>query len=299
MGVLLLLNIWVYICGLDLVCDSDGIVYVLEDNLCVLFGVFYMLENCLVMKWVFLEFFESYNIQLVDDYCFQLFDMLVLILSWLADYLEVVVLMFGIFNLVYFEYVYLVQQMGCELVEGWDLVVQDDDCVYMWMVEGLQQVDVIYCRIDDLFLDLEVFDKDFMLGVFGLLCVWKKGKVVLVNVLGVGVVDDKVVYVFVLEIIKYYLGEEVLLFNVFIYCCMYEKEQEYVFNNLVDLVVKFVNEFGGYGMLIGFFFIKKECEKFVQLIKKDFCNYIVQFILGLFMVLIFIDNWMEFRYVDL
>lgn len=299
MGVSPPLNIWAHICGSDLVRDKDGTVYVLEDNLRVPSGVSYMLENRSVMKRVFPELFESYNIQPVDDYCSQLFDMLASISPRPADFPEVVVLTPGIFNSAYFEHAYLAQQMGCELVEGRDLVVKDDDCVYMRTVEGLQRVDVIYRRIDDLFLDPEAFNKDSMLGVPGLLRAWKNGKVALANAPGAGVADDKVVYAFVPEIIKYYLGEEVMLPNVPTYRCMYEDERDYVLNNLAELVVKPANESGGYGMMIGPSATKKEREKFAQLIKKDPRNYIAQPTLALSTVPTFIDQKMEPRHVDL
>lgn len=292
-------NIWAHICGSDLVRDSDGTMYVLEDNLRVPSGVSYMLENRSVMKRVFPELFESYNIQPVDDYCSQLFDMLASLSPRPADYPEVVVLTPGIFNSAYFEHAYLAQQMGCELVEGRDLVVQDDDCVYMRTVEGLQRVDVIYRRIDDLFLDPEAFNPDSMLGVPGLLRAWKKGNVALANAPGAGVADDKVVYAFVPEIIKYYLGEDVLLPNVPTYRCMYKDEQDYVLANLDQLVVKPANESGGYGMMIGPVASKKEREKFAQLIKKDPRNYIAQPTLGLSTVPTFVDHAVEPRHVDL
>ncbi len=293
------LNIWAHICGSDLVRDADGTVYVLEDNLRVPSGVSYMLENRSVMKRVFPELFESYNIQPVDDYCSQLFDMLASLSPRPADYPEVVVLTPGIFNSAYFEHAYLAQQMGCELVEGRDLVVEKDDCVYMRTVEGLQRVDVIYRRIDDLFLDPEAFNPDSQLGVPGLMRAWKKGNVALANAPGAGVADDKVVYAFVPEIIKYYLGEEVKLPNVPTYRCMFPEEQNYVLEHLAELVVKPANESGGYGMMIGSMASKKEHEKFAKLIKKDPRNYIAQPTLGLSTVPTFIDHAVEPRHVDL
>ena len=293
------LNIWAHICGSDLVRDGDGTMYVLEDNLRVPSGVSYMLENRSVMKRVFPELFESYNIQPVDDYCSQLFDMLASLSPRPADYPEVVVLTPGIYNSAYFEHSYLAQQMGCELVEGRDLVVQDDDVVYMRTVEGLQRVDVIYRRIDDLFLDPEAFDPNSMLGVPGLMRAWKKGNVALANAPGAGVADDKVVYAFVPEIIKYYLNEEVMLPNVPTYRCMYDDEREYVIKNIADLVVKPANESGGYGMLIGPRSSKKEQKHFVELIKNDPRNYIAQPTLALSTVPTFVDSAVEPRHVDL
>lgn len=299
MGVSPPLDIWAHICGSDLVRHSDGTMYVLEDNLRVPSGVSYMLENRSVMKRVFPEVFESMSIQPVDDYPSQLFDMLASLSPRPADYPEVVVLTPGIFNSAYFEHAYLAQQMGCELVEGRDLTVEADDCVYMRTVEGLQRVDVIYRRIDDLFLDPEAFNPDSMLGVPGLMRAWKKGNVALANAPGAGVADDKVVYAFVPEIIKYYLGEDVILPNVPTYRCMYDDEREYVLKNLEKLVVKPANESGGYGMMIGPAASKKEMKKFAQLIKADPRNYIAQPTLSLSTVPTLVGNHTEPRHVDL
>lgn len=293
------LNIWAHICGSDLVRHSDGTMYVLEDNLRVPSGVSYMLENRSVMKRVFPEMFESMSIQPVDDYPSQLFDMLASLSPRPADYPEVVVLTPGIYNSAYFEHAYLAQQMGCELVEGRDLVVESDDCVYMRTVEGLQRVDVIYRRIDDLFLDPDAFNPESTLGVPGLMRAWKKGNVALANAPGAGVADDKVVYAFVPEIIKYYLGEDVILPNVPTYRCMYPDEQEYVLKNLDKLVVKPANESGGYGMMIGPAASKKEREKFAGLIKADPRNYIAQPTLSLSTVPTLVGDHVEPRHVDL
>lgn len=293
------LNIWAHICGSDLVRDGDGTMYVLEDNLRVPSGVSYMLENRSVMKRVFPEMFEAMSIQPVDDYPSQLFDMLASLSPRPADYPEVVVLTPGIYNSAYFEHAYLAQQMGCELVEGRDLVVEKDDCVYMRTVEGLQRVDVIYRRIDDLFLDPDAFNPESTLGVPGLMRAWKKGNVALANAPGAGVADDKVVYAFVPEIIKYYLGEDVILPNVPTYRCMYDNEREYVLKNLDKLVVKPANESGGYGMMIGPAASKKEREKFAGLIKADPRNYIAQPTLSLSTVPTLVGNQLEPRHVDL
>ncbi len=299
MGVNPPLNIWAHICGSDLVRHSDGTMYVLEDNLRVPSGVSYMLENRSVMKRVFPEMFESMSIQPVDDYPSQLFDMLASLSPRPADYPEVVVLTPGIYNSAYFEHAYLAQQMGCELVEGRDLTVESDDCVYMRTVEGRQRVDVIYRRIDDLFLDPEAFNPESTLGVPGLMRAWKKGNVALANAPGAGVADDKVVYAFVPEIIKYYLGEDVILPNVPTYRCMYPDEQEYVLKNLEKLVVKPANESGGYGMMIGPAASKKEREKFAGLIKADPRNYIAQPTLSLSTVPTLVGDQVEPRHVDL
>ncbi len=175
------LGIWAHICGSDLVRDRDGTMYVLEDNLRVPSGVSYMLENRLVTKRVFPELFETYSPLPVDDYPSELFDTLAALSPRPGDNPEIVVMTPGIYNSAYFEHAYLAQQMGCELVEGRDLVVGDDDCVYMRNIEGLSRVDVIYRRIDDLFIDPEAFNPDSMLGVPGLMRAWKAGQVALAN----------------------------------------------------------------------------------------------------------------------
>ena len=213
-------GVWAHICGSDLVRHSDGQVYVLEDNLRVPSGVSYLLENRQVIKRVFADLFGDYSILPVDDYPSQLFDMLAALSPRPSEYPQVVVMTPGIYNSAYFEHSYLAQQMGCELVEGRDLVVADDDCVYMKTIQGLKRVDVIYRRVDDLFLDPDVFEPDSALGVRGLMRAWTKGNVALANAPGAGVADDKVVYAFVPDMIKYYLGEEAIVPNVPTYLCM-------------------------------------------------------------------------------
>jgi uncharacterized circularly permuted ATP-grasp superfamily protein len=298
MGVDPPLGVWAHVCGSDLVRDGEGRVYVLEDNLRVPSGVSYMLENRLVMKRVFPELFEDYAIQPVDDYCSQLFDTLAA-LSPRAGQPEVVVLTPGIYNSAYFEHAYLAQQMGCELVEGRDLVVQDDDCVYMHTTRGLSRVDVIYRRIDDLFLDPEAFREDSTLGVPGLLRAWKAGNVALANAPGAGVADDKAVYTYVPELIRYYLGETPLLPNVPSYVCERKEDREYVLEHIDELVVKPVNESGGYGMLLGPRATKKERETFRRLIRKQPRNYMAQPMLNLSTVPSLIGSAVEPRHVDL
>lgn len=269
-------KIWAHICGSDLVRDGEGTMYVLEDNLRVPSGVSYMLENRSVMKRVFPELFEQVSILPVDDYPSQLFDMLAAMSPRPLDKPEVVVLTPGIYNSAYFEHCYLAQEMGCELVEGRDLVVEKDDCVYMRTITGLQRVDVIYRRIDDLFLDPEAFLPESQLGVPGLMRAWSKGNVALVNAPGAGVADDKVVYAYVPDMIKYYLGEEAKLANVPTYKCMDEKECDHVIKNIDKLVVKPANESGGYGLLIGPKSTKKEQQETIAQIKKDPRNWVAQ-----------------------
>ena len=269
-------KIWAHICGSDLVRDGSGTMYVLEDNLRVPSGVSYMLENRSVMKRVFPELFEQVSILPVDDYPSQLFDMLAAMSPRPQDKPEVVVLTPGVYNSAYFEHCYLAQEMGCELVEGRDLVVEKDDCVYMRTIAGLQRVDVIYRRIDDLYLDPEVFLPDSQLGVPGLMRAWSKGNVALVNAPGAGVADDKVVYAYVPEIIKYYLGEEAKIANVPTFKCLDPKECDHVIKNIDKLVIKPANESGGYGLLIGPNSTKKEQQATIAQIKADPRNWVAQ-----------------------
>ena len=299
MGVRPPLDLWAHICGSDLVRDRDGRLYVLEDNLRVPSGVSYMLENRLVMKRIFPELFEDVSILPVDGYPTRLFDTLASLSPRPADYPTVVVMTPGIYNSAYFEHSYLAQQMGVELVVGSDLVVQDDDCVYLRTVGGMERVDVIYRRIDDLFLDPETFRADSQLGVPGLMRAWCKGNVAIANAPGAGVADDKVVYAFVPAMIHYYLDEKPVLPNVETYLCMDDKQRGYVLANLDKLVVKPANESGGYGMLIGPASSRAEREKFAGLIRKDPRNYIAQPTLSLSTAPTLCDGRVEPRHIDL
>lgn len=292
-------NIWAHICGSDIVRDKDGTLYVLEDNLRVPSGVSYMLENRNVTKRILPELFQTGRIQPIDDYTGQLYDMLVSMSPRPGDDPQVVVMTPGIYNSAYFEHSYLAQQMGVELVEGSDLVVDDDDVVHMLTVDGLRRVDVIYRRVDDLFLDPEVFNPESALGVPGLMRAWRAGKVALVNAPGAGVADDKVVYAFVPDIIRYYLSEEPLLANVPSYLCMRDKDRQYVLDNLDKLVVKPANESGGYGMLVGPHSTKKQRKDFAELIKANPRNYMAQPTLNLSTAPTLIDDQLEPRHVDL
>lgn len=292
-------GVWAHICGSDLVRDKDGTMYVLEDNLRVPSGVSYMLENRQVMKRVFPDLFQDSNILPVDDYPSQLYDMLASMSPRKVKRPEIVVLTPGIYNSAYFEHSYLAQQMGAELVEGRDLVVDSDDCVYMRTVAGVSRVDVIYRRIDDLFLDPTGFESDSVLGVPGLLRAWKAGNVALINAPGAGVADDKVVYSYVPEIIKYYLGEDPIIPNVPTYRCINKKERSYVIANIDKLVVKPANESGGYGMLMGPQASRKERNQFIRLIRRDPRNYIAQPLLSLSTAPTLVGNQVEPRHMDL
>ncbi|AUN95377.1 circularly permuted type 2 ATP-grasp protein [Pseudazoarcus pumilus] len=293
------LGVWAHICGSDLVRDGDGTIYVLEDNLRVPSGVSYMIENRHVTKRVFPELFENTSILPVDEYPAQLFDMLAALSPRPQDYPTVVVLTPGIFNSAYFEHSYLAQRMGAQLVEGADLVVGEDDCVYMRTIDGLEQVDVIYRRIDDEFIDPEAFRPDSMLGVPGLMRAWRAGKVAIANAPGAGVADDKVVYAFVPDMIRYYLDEEPIIPNVPTWLCADKKSREHVLANLEHLVVKPANESGGYGMLVGPHSTKKQRTEFARLIRKDPRNYIAQPTLALSVAPALCDEGLEPRHIDL
>ncbi|MFO7762702.1 MAG: circularly permuted type 2 ATP-grasp protein [Wenzhouxiangellaceae bacterium] len=293
------LGVWAHICGSDLVRDGDGTVYVLEDNLRIPSGVSYMLENRQVMKRVFPELFEDSGIQPVDEYPAQLFDMLASLSPRPVEYPNVVVLTPGVFNSAYFEHAYLAQQMGVELVEGRDLVVDDDNSVFMRTIGGLEPVDVIYRRVDDEFIDPEVFRPDSLLGVPGLMRAWRSGKVALANAPGAGVADDKVVYAWVPEIIRYYLDEEPKLANVPTFKCSEPEDLKYVLAHIGELVIKPANESGGYGMLIGPRSTRKEQREFAKLIREKPRNYIAQPTLALSTCPTMVPGGVGARHVDL
>jgi uncharacterized circularly permuted ATP-grasp superfamily protein len=292
-------GVWAHVCGSDIIRDSDGTVYVLEDNLRVPSGVSYMLENRNISKKVLPELFEKYSILPMDNYPAQLLDTLSSISPRPKDLPEVVVLTPGIFNSAYFEHSFLAQRMGAELVEGQDLVVGDDDCVYMKTVEGLSRVDVIYRRVDDLFLDPEVFNKDSILGVKGLMRAWKNGNVAIANAPGAGVADDKVVYTYVPAMIKYYLGEDPILPNVPSYMCSDKQQLKHVLANMENLVVKPADESGGYGMYIGPTETKRRTAEMRRQIKANPRNFIAQPIINLSTVPTLSGNAIEPRHVDL
>jgi uncharacterized circularly permuted ATP-grasp superfamily protein len=292
-------GVWAHICGSDLVRDSDGTIYVLEDNLRVPSGVSYMIENREVTKRVLPELFENNNILPVDDYPEQLLNMLQSLAPGRRRHNVVVVLTPGIYNSAYFEHAFLARSMGAELVEGADLVVGKDDCVYMKTINGLARVDVIYRRIDDLYLDPETFLPESEIGVAGLMRAWRKGNVALANAPGCGVADDKVVYAYVPDIIRYYLDAEPLLPNVPTYRCNDKKQREHVMGNIETMVIKPANESGGYGMLVGPQSTAKERETFRRLISKNPRNYIGQPALKLSTAPTLCDQTLEPRHLDL
>ncbi len=292
-------GVWSHICGSDLVRDNDGTMYVLEDNLRVPSGVSYMLENRAVSKRVLPQLFEKHFIEPVDDYPSQLFDTLASLSPRPGDQPEIVVMTPGIFNSAYFEHAYLAQRMGAELVEGSDLVVGDDDKVYMRTIRGLERVDVIYRRINDDFLDPEAFRPNSVLGTPGLFRAWRKGNVGIANAPGAGVADDKVIYTYVPDIIKYYLGEDPIIPNVPSYLCVDKSHRDHVLKNLQSMVVKPANESGGYGMLIGPASTKKQREEFTARIRKNPRNYMAQPALALSTAPTLCGNSIQPRHLDL
>jgi uncharacterized circularly permuted ATP-grasp superfamily protein len=258
-----------------------------------------MLENREVMKRIFPEVFRTTNILPVDDYPAQLYQTLAALSPRTVEQPVIAVLTPGIYNSAYFEHSYLAQQMGAYLVEGSDLVVDGNDTVYMKNIDGLQQVDVIYRRIDDSFLDPEVFNPDSVLGVPGLMRAWRAGKVGIANAPGAGVADDKVVYAFVPQIIRYYLNEAAILPNVPSYLCMFDDQRDYVLDNLDKLVVKPANESGGYGMLIGSRATVAERAKFAELIRENPRNYMAQPTLNISTAPTVADGKLAPRHLDL
>jgi uncharacterized circularly permuted ATP-grasp superfamily protein len=291
-------GIWCHITGTDLVRHRDGQIYVLEDNLRCPSGVSYVLENRHLMKSLFPEVFAASKIRPVSNYPLRLRDILEHLAPDSVASPRVVLLTPGVFNSAYFEHSFLAQQMGVELVEGGDLVVADG-CVWMRTTHGFERVDVIYRRIDDDFLDPEAFRADSLLGVPGLMEVYKAGNVALANAPGSGVADDKVVYAYVPRIVKYYTGEDAILPNVPTYICEEPEDLIYVLEHLHELVVKAANESGGYGMLIGPHSTKEQRADFAQRIKADPRNYIAQPTLALSRVPTVVGDHLEGRHVDL
>jgi uncharacterized circularly permuted ATP-grasp superfamily protein len=292
-------GVWAHISGSDLVRDGDGTMYVLEDNLRVPSGVSYMLENRAISKRAFADLFAKQSILPVDAYTDELNRMLTSIAPDGVSEPTIAVLTPGIYNSAYFEHSFLAQRIGAALVEGIDLVVGDDECVYMRTIDGLERVHVIYRRVDDLFIDPEVFREDSTLGVPGLMRAWRAGNVAIANAPGAGVADDKVVYAWVPDLIRYYLQEEPLLPNVPTYRCVYEEERKYVIEHIEELVVKPANESGGYGLLIGNRASRTELDEAIANIEADPRNWVAQPTLALSTVPTLCDGVLEPRHVDL
>src|SRR5436309_6328185 len=291
-------GIWCHVTGTDLVRHRDGQIYVLEDNLRCPSGVSYVLENRALMKSMFPQVFAASRIRPVSNYPSKLRDMLEFLAPDNVPAPRCVLLTPGIYNSAYFEHSFLAQQMGIELVEGRDLVV-DDGCVCMRTTKGFERVDVIYRRIDDDFLDPKCFRSDSMLGVPGLMDVYQAGNVALANAPGTGVADDKVVYAYVPRLVKYYLDQEAILPNVPTYVCSEDRDLQYVLEHLSEVVVKVANESGGYGMLIGPHSTRQQRAEFAERILADPRNYIAQPTLALSRVPTIVKDHLEGRHVDL
>lgn len=291
-------KVYVAIAGIDLVRLPSGSFAVLEDNLRVPSGVSYMLTNRAVMKRAFPRIFSNYGVRPIDHYGQALLTTFRALAPAHRPEPTIVVLTPGVYNSAYFEHTFLARQMGVELVEGRDLLVHDN-VVYMRTTAGLRQVDVIYRRVDDDFIDPLAFRPDSTLGVAGLFNAYRAGNVALANAVGTGVADDKAIYAYVPTLIKYYLSEEPILPNVETYLCDNPSERAYVLDHLDELVVKAVGESGGYGMLIGPHSSAEERERFRRLIEANPRNYIAQPTLQLSRAPCFIDGRIEPRHVDL
>ncbi|MCB9202767.1 MAG: circularly permuted type 2 ATP-grasp protein [Flavobacteriales bacterium] len=297
-GIKVVNDIYTHISGIDLIRDSDGKFYVLEDNLRVPSGVSYMIENREITKRIFPDFISESNVQDISDYPNLLHKVLMNSAQKGKYKPKIVLLTPGIYNSAYFEHTYLAKYMGVELVEGRDLVVENHK-VYMKTTRGLEQVDVIYRRVDDDFLDPIFFRSDSNLGVAGIMSAYRKGNVSIVNAVGNGVADDKAIYVYVPDMIKYYLNEEPILNNIPTYRMENKDEMEYTIKNFNKMVVKKTNESGGYGLVMGDKADDKTIMKTIEEMKKDPRSYISQPIIQLSSAPCFIDNNLEPRHVDL
>jgi len=291
-------QIYAHIAGVDMVRAGAGEFYVLEDNLRVPSGVSYMLENRKMMMRLFPDLFARYAVAPVQHYPDMLLDSLRICAPQGVENPTVVVLTPGSFNSAYFEHAFLAQQMGVELVEGRDLFVRDDS-VYMRTTQGPKRVDVIYRRLDDDFLDPLAFRQDSMLGVAGLLSVYRAGRVTLANAIGTGVADDKSVYPYVPDMIRFYLDESPILNNVPTYMCRKPDELAYVLDNLAELVVKETHGAGGYGMLVGPAATKAEIDAFRAHLMAHPTKYIAQPTLALSTCPIFVESGIAPRHIDL
>ncbi|MEQ1624210.1 MAG: circularly permuted type 2 ATP-grasp protein [Sediminibacterium sp.] len=297
-GIKVPFDIYVHIAGIDLIRGDDGTFYILEDNLRTPSGVSYMLENREVTKRIFPNLLADNNVRMINNYPLLLHDNLIHLAPRQNANPTVVLLTPGMYNSAYFEHTFLARQMGIQLVEGRDLLV-DNQKVYMKTTAGLRQVDVIYRRIDDEFLDPLVFRPDSALGVPGLISAYRKGNVAIVNALGNGVADDKAVYAYVPDMIKYYLNEEIILPNIPTYHMNNDQEREHVFKNMHKMVIKETNQSGGYGMVMGNSATEAEMEKAKVNILANPRGFIAQPIIQLSTVPCLIDGKLQPRHVDL
>ena len=291
-------DVYIHVCGTDLIRDADGQYLVLEDNGRTPSGVSYMLTNRQVLKHVWPQVFEQYDVRSNDDYPSALLDVLRYIAPGGNPDPTVVLLSPGIYNSAYFEHTFLAQRMGVELVEGRDLVV-DQNRIFMRTTRGLERVDVIYRRIDDDFLDPLVFRPDSMLGVPGVVSAYRAGQVALANSIGTGIADDKGIYPFVPAMIRYYLKQDPILPNVETFRPLVPSHMDHILANIGDLVVKTVNESGGYGMLIGPASTARQRDEFRDLVRARPRDFIAQPVIQLSAHPTFVDGKLEGRHVDL
>ncbi len=290
-------NIWVHITGTDLVRDNDGSYYVLEDNLRCPSGISYVLQNRIILKDIFPAAFPEMRVRPVSPYTDRLYETLKFAGSTISSRPNIVVLTPGVYNSAYFEHSYLAQQMGVPLVEGCDLEVVDDHLM-LRTTRGLEKVDVVYRRIDDAFLDPREFNPDSILGVPGLMQCFRKGNVALANAPGSGIADDKAVYAYVPDMIKYYLDQDPIIKNVPTYLCSVDQQRQHVLQNLDQLVVKRTNGSGGYGMLIGSVSTEKQRTEFAEKIRNEPHSYIAQPTLSLSRCPTIVGGKIEGRHVD-
>jgi uncharacterized circularly permuted ATP-grasp superfamily protein len=291
-------DIYAHIAGIDIVRTETGELYALEDNLRVPSGVSYLLENRKMMMRLFPELFESHKVAPVAHYPNMLLENLRSVAPQGVEDPTVVVMTPGMYNSAFFEHAFLAQQIGVELVEGQDLFVENN-AVYMRTTRGPKRVDVIYRRVDDDFMDPLAFRPDSTLGVPGLLSVYRAGRVTLANAIGTGVADDKSIYPFVPEMIRFYLSEEPLLQNVPTYQCRKKADLEYTLANIAELVVKEVHGAGGYGMLVGPASSADEIENFRRRVIANPENYIAQPTLALSTCPTYVDSGVAPRHIDL
>ncbi len=291
-------NIYVNISGIDLIRGDGGKFFILEDNLRTPSGVSYMLENREVTKRLFPDQVSAHHVRMVNNYPLILHGNLLELSPRQVSNPVVVILTPGVFNSAYYEHTFLARQMGIPLVEGSDLVVNNNK-VYMKTTRGLTQVDVIYRRVDDEFLDPLMFRPDSRLGVPGLIAAYRKGNVAIVNAVGNGVADDKAVYAYVPDMIRYYLNEEPILPNVPTYQMSNAEAREYVFSNIHQMVLKGTNQSGGYGMLMGNKAGEEDVLRFRLKVEENPREFIAQPIINLSTVPCFIDGKLQARHVDL
>jgi len=291
-------DIYTHVSGVDLIRDDDGKFYVLEDNLRTPSGVSYMLENRSITYRIFPDLLPKNNVRSVKEYPDLLYKNLLALGNRQISNPTVILLSPGIYNSAYFEHTTLARLMGIELVEGRDLIV-DNNHVYMKTTKGLKQVDVIYRRVDDEFIDPLVFRPDSILGVPGIYWAYRKGNVAIVNAMGNGVADDKAIYTYVPEMIRYYLNEEPILPNVPTYQLADVDSKKFVFENMSRMVIKRTNESGGYGMLMGNTASDEEMQSFRDAIDADPRNFIAQPIISLSSTPCYINGILQPRRVDL